>query len=133
MSPESLSDGVFTNQSDVWSFGVLIWEILTLGAKPYPAKSNWEVLEYVRTGGRLERPNGSPERLHVIMSSCWNQHPDDRPSFKMCVQEIECLVERGEGSEFSDEYIKYDGELTPGPFLRLSYWMTTSATSKGQW
>ena len=114
MSPESLSDGVFTNQSDVWSFGVLIWEILTLGAKPYPAQSNREVLQYVRLGGRLDRPSGSPERLHVIMSSCWNQLPDDRPSFKMCVQEIECLLERGEGrvSEISDEYIQYDGNET---------------------
>ena len=95
MSPESLSDGVFTNQSgelstlkarpifvdivlsDVWSFGVLIWEILTLGAKPYPAKSNWEVLQYVRGGGRLERPGGAPERLHVIMASCWCQVGSD--------------------------------------------------------
>ena len=113
MSPESLSDGVFTAQSDVWSFGVLIWEILTLGAKPYPAKSNWEVLQYVRTGGRLERPVGAPERLHHIMTSCWCQFPDDRPSFKMCVQEIECLLEiHDNASNMSDDYIKYGGKNT---------------------
>ena len=107
MSPESLSDGVFTNQSDVWSFGVLIWEILTMGAKPYPTKSNREVLEFVRAGGRLERPGGAPERLHVIMTTCWSSGPEDRPSFKMCVQEIESLLESGD----SVSYIKFDGEL----------------------
>ena len=121
MSPESLSDGVFTTQSDVWSFGVLIWEILTLGAKPYPAKSNWEVLQYVRTGGRLERPSGSPERLHVIMSSCWSQFPEDRPSFKMCVQEIECLLENGDGdSQMTDGYIRYDGNRENTGCLKTS-------------
>ena len=117
MSPESLSDGVFTNQSDVWSFGILIWEILTMGAKPYPTKSNREVLEYVRAGGRLERPAGSPDRLEVIMSSCWSSSPEDRPSFKMCVQEIECLLEGGESVSFiSRGYIKYQGQynIIPG-------------------
>lgn len=63
MSPESLVDGVFTCQSDVWAFGVLIWEILTLGQQPYPARSNLEVLHYVRNGGRLGRPSNCPEEL----------------------------------------------------------------------
>ena len=43
MAPESLMDGVFTTQSDVWSFGILLWEILSMGANPYPTLSNREV------------------------------------------------------------------------------------------
>ena len=93
---------------DIWSFGVLIWEILTLGAKPYPAMGNREVMQYVRSGGRLEKPGGlflihsdnisdpvspviTPERLNYIMTSCWSQLPDNRPTFKRCVMEIENL------------------------------------------
>ena len=63
MSPESLVDGVFTSQSDIWSFGVLTWEIMTMGQQPYPARTNIEVLHYVRGGGRLERPIDCPEEL----------------------------------------------------------------------
>jgi serine/threonine protein kinase len=68
MAPESLVDGVFTCQSDVWAFGVLIWEIMTLGQQPYPARTNLEVLHYVRNGGRLGRPNNCPEELYVANS-----------------------------------------------------------------
>lgn len=63
MAPESLVDGVFTTQSDVWSFGVLLWEIMTLGQQPYPARTNLEVLHFVRTGGRLHQPPHCPQRL----------------------------------------------------------------------
>lgn len=63
MSPESLVDGVFTSQSDIWAFGVLCWEIMTLGQQPYPARNNVEVLHYVRDGGRLTRPKDCPEEL----------------------------------------------------------------------
>ncbi|RWS08705.1 Proto-oncogene tyrosine-protein kinase ROS-like protein [Dinothrombium tinctorium] len=63
MAPESLVDGVFTTQSDIWSFGVLIWEVLTLGQHPYTARANIEVWNYVRSGGRLEVPKNCPNEL----------------------------------------------------------------------
>ncbi|XP_066227893.1 proto-oncogene tyrosine-protein kinase ROS isoform X2 [Saccopteryx leptura] len=81
MAPESLMDGIFTTQSDVWSFGILIWEILTLGHQPYPAHSNLDVLNYVQTGGRLEPPRNCPADLWNLMTQCWAQEPDQRPTF----------------------------------------------------
>lgn len=63
MSPESLSDGVFTIQSDVWSFSVIMYEVMTLGQQPYQAYSNKEVLEYVKYGGILERPPFCPFQM----------------------------------------------------------------------
>lgn len=63
MAPESLVDGLFSCQSDVWAFGVLCWEVLTHGQQPYPARSNLEVLNYVREGGRLNKPLICPDDL----------------------------------------------------------------------
>ncbi|KFP21242.1 Proto-oncogene tyrosine-protein kinase ROS [Egretta garzetta] len=81
MAPESLIDGVFTNRSDVWAFGVLVWETLTLGQQPYPGFSNTEVLHHVRSGGRLESPNNCPDDLCHLMARCWAQEPHNRPTF----------------------------------------------------
>ncbi|XP_061222174.1 proto-oncogene tyrosine-protein kinase ROS isoform X2 [Neopsephotus bourkii] len=81
MAPESLIDGVFTNRSDVWSFGVLVWETLTLGQQPYPGFSNTEVLHHVRSGGTLEFPNNCPDDLCDLMTRCWAQEPHNRPTF----------------------------------------------------
>ncbi|XP_008552558.1 proto-oncogene tyrosine-protein kinase ROS isoform X3 [Microplitis demolitor] len=87
MSPESLVDGVFTTQSDVWAFGVLMWEITSLGQQPYPARSNIEVLHHVRAGGRLSKPMNCPPALHQLISRCWSP-ADSRPSFKTCLEQI---------------------------------------------
>lgn len=63
MSPESLVDGVFTSQSDVWAFGVLLWEIMSLGQQPYPGMSNINVMYHVQHGGRLEKSTNCPRAL----------------------------------------------------------------------
>jgi len=63
MSPESLIDGVFTTHSDVWAFGVLLWEIMSLGQQPYPGRNNQEVMSFVRTGGRLTVSSNSPVEM----------------------------------------------------------------------
>ncbi|CAG9822767.1 unnamed protein product [Phaedon cochleariae] len=89
MAPESLVDGVFTSQSDVWAFGVLLWEIMTLGQQPYPARANLEVLHYVRRGGRLGKPTDCPEDLHNLMLKCWAFDQEERPTFKYCFEELE--------------------------------------------
>ncbi|KAL3277022.1 hypothetical protein HHI36_012384 [Cryptolaemus montrouzieri] len=89
MAPESLVDGVFTSQSDVWAFGILLWEIMTLGQQPYPARNNLEVLHYVKSGGRLGKPVDCPVELHSLMLKCWQFVPDTRPTFKYCLEVLE--------------------------------------------
>ncbi|XP_068040421.1 proto-oncogene tyrosine-protein kinase ROS isoform X1 [Anomalospiza imberbis] len=86
MAPESLIDGVFTSRSDVWAFGILVWETLTLGQQPYPGFSNTEVLHHVRSGGRLESPNNCPDDLCDLMTRCWSQEPHNRPTFS-CIHD----------------------------------------------
>lgn len=63
MAPESMVDGVFTLKTDVWAFGVLLWEIMTLGQQPYQARTNWDVINYVRIGGRLSKPPDCPDDM----------------------------------------------------------------------
>ncbi|NXH08013.1 IGF1R factor, partial [Loxia leucoptera] len=81
MSPEALKDGIFNTQSDVWSFGVVLWEIATLAEQPYQGMSNEQVLRFVMDNGILERPENCPDELHELMCLCWQQNPRQRPSF----------------------------------------------------
>uniref|UniRef100_A0A8C7N185 Tyrosine-protein kinase receptor n=1 Tax=Oncorhynchus kisutch TaxID=8019 RepID=A0A8C7N185_ONCKI len=81
MSPESLKDGVFTTNSDVWSFGVVLWEIATLSEQPYQGMSNEQVLRFVMEGGLLDKPDNCPDMLFELMRMCWQYNPKMRPSF----------------------------------------------------
>ncbi|XP_055346326.1 tyrosine kinase receptor Cad96Ca-like isoform X2 [Paramacrobiotus metropolitanus] len=82
MAPESIADNVFSSQSDVWSFGVLLWEIVTLGATPYPGMSAGDVVAKVRDGFRMENPTPRSQELYEhIMLPCWQLQPKDRLSF----------------------------------------------------
>ncbi|XP_066996033.2 insulin-like peptide receptor [Anabrus simplex] len=81
MAPESLKDGVFTSHSDVWSYGVVLWEMATLASQPYQGLSNDQVLRYVIDGGVMERPENCPDRLYDLMRLCWQYKPSARPSF----------------------------------------------------
>ncbi|KAK3096457.1 hypothetical protein FSP39_000375 [Pinctada imbricata] len=89
MSPESLVDGVFTTQSDIWAFGVLMWEVITFGQQPYHARTNIEVLNFVQSGGQLDKPNSCPQELFFLMKKCWSFNTEDRPSFSLILHILE--------------------------------------------
>ncbi|XP_072840343.1 insulin receptor-related protein isoform X3 [Pogona vitticeps] len=88
MSPEALKDGIFNTHSDIWSFGVVLWEIATLAEQPYQGLSNEQVLRFVMDSGVLERPENCPEKLHELMRWCWQQNPRLRPSFIEILESI---------------------------------------------
>lgn len=93
MAPESLSEGIFTSQSDVWSYGVVIWEMMTLGAQPYSEKSNNEVMAHVLDGNLLNLPIFCPDVLSGIVRLCWNWTASQRPRFLKIVETLDVYLE----------------------------------------
>ncbi|XP_073829547.1 insulin-like receptor isoform X3 [Musca autumnalis] len=81
MSPESLRDGVYSSSSDVFSYGVVLWEMATLASQPYQGFSNDQVLRYVIDGGVMERPENCPDKLYMLMQKCWQHRATARPTF----------------------------------------------------
>ncbi|KHJ78213.1 hypothetical protein OESDEN_22167, partial [Oesophagostomum dentatum] len=96
MPPEAFLDGLFTTQTDVWSFGVVLWEISSFGMLPYFGVDNFDVMGLVTSGGRLDAPNTVPIELQDVMRSCWNTKPEERPSFTKIVAALELLAQREE-------------------------------------
>ncbi|XP_008548464.1 ALK tyrosine kinase receptor isoform X1 [Microplitis demolitor] len=88
MPPESFLDGIFSTKTDVWAFGVLLWEIMSFGYMPYTGCSNREVMSMVQSGGRLEKPAECPDPIYGIMAKCWHPRPEGRPSFTTIVERL---------------------------------------------
>ncbi|XP_078031470.1 tyrosine-protein kinase receptor TYRO3 isoform X1 [Epinephelus lanceolatus] len=88
---ESLADNVYTTQSDVWAFGVTMWEIMTRGQTPYPGVENSEIYEFLIKGERLKKPPDCRDDIYEIMHSCWSPVPKCRPSFQHLVIQLEAL------------------------------------------
>ncbi|XP_041329972.1 tyrosine-protein kinase Mer isoform X6 [Pyrgilauda ruficollis] len=90
---ESLADRVYTTKSDVWAFGVTMWEIATRGMTPYPGVQNHEIYEYLFHGQRLKKPEDCLDELYEIMSECWRADPATRPTFSQLKVQLEKLLE----------------------------------------
>ncbi|KAM6962479.1 megakaryocyte-associated tyrosine-protein kinase [Aplochiton taeniatus] len=100
-SPEALrKEQKLSSRSDVWSYGVLLWEIFSYGRQPYPKMCVSEVWERVQQGYRLEAPEGCPAGVYLLMRSCWEAEPRHRPPFhKLRLKLDNELTDRGAGEE----------------------------------
>ncbi|XP_077865422.1 tyrosine kinase receptor Cad96Ca-like [Saccoglossus kowalevskii] len=107
MAPESLSNHIFSFKTDVWSFGILLWEIVTLGALPYPGMKNKEITEKVAKGYRMEKPPHCTQELFTVMLRSWNKNIERRPGFGELVQEIRYINRQEEVVNLN----QYDSEL----------------------
>ncbi|XP_041510285.1 tyrosine-protein kinase receptor UFO [Microtus oregoni] len=107
---ESLADRVYTSKSDVWSFGVTMWEIATRGQTPYPGVENSEIYDYLRQGNRLKQPVDCLDGLYVLMSRCWELNPRDRPSFTELREDLENTLKALPPAQEPDEilYVNMD-------------------------
>ncbi|XP_072538757.1 mast/stem cell growth factor receptor kita isoform X2 [Salminus brasiliensis] len=90
MSPESIFECVYTFESDVWSYGILLWEIFSLGSSPYPGMPvDSRFYKMIKEGYRMDSPEFAPGEMYEIMHSCWDAEPFKRPSFEKIVEKIE--------------------------------------------
>ncbi|NXH42490.1 BLK kinase, partial [Dicaeum eximium] len=81
-APEAINYGVFTIKSDVWSFGILLTEIITYGRIPYPGMTNPEVIRNLERGYRMPCPESCPGELYSVILKCWRSNPEERPTFE---------------------------------------------------
>ncbi|KAM9379479.1 tyrosine-protein kinase ABL2 isoform 2-T2 [Phaethornis superciliosus] len=98
-APESLAYNTFSIKSDVWAFGVLLWEIATYGMSPYPGIDLSQVYDLLEKGYRMEQPEGCPPKVYELMRACWKWNPPDRPSFAETHQAFETMFHDSSISE----------------------------------
>ncbi|CAH3188965.1 unnamed protein product [Porites lobata] len=94
MAPESLYQGLYTTKSDVWSFGVVLWEMATLGGVPYPTLANSELYRLLGTGYRMERPDMCSDDVYELMTDCWKEELRSRPSFFQLIERLVVIMQR---------------------------------------
>ncbi|KAM7080394.1 LOW QUALITY PROTEIN: high affinity nerve growth factor receptor [Ciconia maguari] len=92
MPPESILYRKFTTESDIWSFGVVLWEIFTYGKQPWYQLSNTEAIECITQGRELERPRTCPSEVYAVMQSCWQREPQQRRPIKEIHSRLQALV-----------------------------------------
>ncbi|KAM3913094.1 fibroblast growth factor receptor 2 isoform 2-T2 [Leptodactylus fuscus] len=102
MAPEALFDRVYTHQSDVWSFGVLMWEIFTLGGSPYPGIPVEELFKLLKEGHRMDKPGNCTNELYMMMRDCWHAIPSHRPTFKQLVEDLDRILTLTSNEEYLD-------------------------------
>ncbi|XP_034271994.1 fibroblast growth factor receptor 3 isoform X4 [Pantherophis guttatus] len=108
MAPEALFDRVYTHQSDVWSFGVLLWEIFTLGGSPYPGIPVEELFKLLKEGHRMDKPANCTPDLYMIMRECWHAVPSQRPTFKQLVEDLDRVLTVTSTDEYIDLSVAFE-------------------------
>ena len=112
MAIESLTDWVFSSQSDVWAFGVVLWEIFSLGKVPYPGMSSLnQLIEGLQNGYRMGKPEFAPDVIGQLMADCWKTQPNHRPTFS----QLEETLKNQMDAPTSSNYIAMNG-----PYIEMN-------------
>ncbi|CAL1277718.1 unnamed protein product [Larinioides sclopetarius] len=92
MAPEAIESRVYSEKSDVWSYGVLLYEIFTFAATPYPSIAHERLLDYLKSGHRMLKPSECPMEVYNLMLWCWSLNPTDRPTFDEIVRCVDGML-----------------------------------------
>lgn len=106
-APEGLAFSVFSSKSDVWAFGVLLYEMVTYGLVPYPKISIADIYTFLEEGGRMERPPSCPPKVYQLMRRCWEWDPERRPTFKEIRQELDDLSYKGPKQQVTMDFSEF--------------------------
>ncbi|XP_056287991.1 tyrosine-protein kinase Fer isoform X1 [Pseudoliparis swirei] len=93
-APEALNYGRYSSDSDVWSYGILLWETFSLGVCPYPGMTNQQAREQVEKGYRMSCPKCCPDDVYKVMQRCWLYSPEDRPKFSELQRDLAALKKK---------------------------------------
>ncbi|BFZ08768.1 hypothetical protein BsWGS_11806 [Bradybaena similaris] len=118
LSPEALLWGQYSSKSDVWAFGILLWELYTFGGTPYPQVTTEQLRELHENGYRMSKPPACPEQLYRIMRACWREDPRQRPSFKQLVQTLDNLIQKINDREYLELHAHGLKSSNPLPFTK---------------
>lgn len=93
-APEALNYGRYSSESDVWSYGILLWETFSLGVCPYPGMTNQQAREQVEKGYRMACPQRCPDDVFKVMQRCWQYNPEDRPKFSELQRDLAAIKKK---------------------------------------
>jgi len=128
MSPESLFAGVSTTRSDIWSFGVLLWEIVTWGERPYTGVNTEAVLDLIKDGYRMSCPHHCPLQLYALMNDCWQFEPSKRPSWSLLVDALLTVHDQTLPDVYLDHALPVIPTPPSSPESRGSIFSSTTTT-----
>ncbi|KAM6986622.1 macrophage colony-stimulating factor 1 receptor 1-like [Aplochiton taeniatus] len=115
MAPESIFDCLYTVQSDVWSYGILLWEIFSLGKSPYPnVVVDTNFYKMIKDGRHMSQPDFAPSEMYDIMTQCWSLEPTDRPTFSTIAQLIYRLLPAGTNQIYRNLQADFPDQATRG-------------------
>ncbi|XP_066912018.1 vascular endothelial growth factor receptor 1-like [Clytia hemisphaerica] len=111
MPPEAIKDKIYNSLTDVWSYGIVLWEIYSLGGSPYPGLPAENLMKFLDSERRMECPDHCPISVYKVMLKCWSKVPFNRPSFKEIKEELSSIMQEN-SPNYASQYI----DLTPNDF-----------------
>uniref|UniRef100_A0AAR2LJV7 Ephrin type-A receptor 7 n=1 Tax=Pygocentrus nattereri TaxID=42514 RepID=A0AAR2LJV7_PYGNA len=127
-APEAIAYRKFSSSSDVWSYGVVMWEVMSYGERPYWNLTNRDVIKSVEEGYRLPAPMGCPGALHTLMLDCWQKDRNERPKFCQIVTVLDKLIRNPENLKSMDTLCRLNS-----PLMNRSIPDFTSCRSVDEW
>ncbi|XP_031631464.1 tyrosine-protein kinase Abl isoform X2 [Contarinia nasturtii] len=129
-APEGLAYNKFSTKSDVWAFGVLLWEIATYGMSPYPGIDLTDVFHKLESGYRMERPNGCPPEVYDLMRQCWHWQAQDRPTFKNIHHMLEHMFQESSITEAVEKQLQGNSHTNSTPLMGKKAQMSAHSENK---